>query len=245
MSAARSISAHAEEPVYGVAGANVWGVYLRARGGTAQCAVSRSGSHGLSPRTRRNREMRAAEADETRSISAHAEEPEISCCRLQKRRVYLRARGGTHCIRDENPRASGLSPRTRRNLFLSAKACSGIRSISAHAEEPRTRNSDIVSRKVYLRARGGTLEFFEASGVPPGLSPRTRRNRCGYVRQTIRRGSISAHAEEPRGMPRLSRPAEVYLRARGGTRALTAWPTCREGLSPRTRRNLWFFTKKL
>ncbi|APH65142.1 Hypothetical protein GbCGDNIH1_1701a [Granulibacter bethesdensis CGDNIH1] len=75
MSAARSISAHAEEPVYGVAGANVWGVYLRARGGTAQCAVSRSGSHGLSPRTRRNREMRAAEADETRSISAHAEEP--------------------------------------------------------------------------------------------------------------------------------------------------------------------------
>ncbi|AHJ63596.1 Hypothetical protein GbCGDNIH3_1629 [Granulibacter bethesdensis] len=50
---------------------------------------------GLSPRTRRNRMPSPLRSSASGSISAHAEEPEITGQPYNRYTVYLRARGGT------------------------------------------------------------------------------------------------------------------------------------------------------
>ncbi|APH52453.1 Hypothetical protein GbCGDNIH5_8164 [Granulibacter bethesdensis] len=54
MNGDRSISAHAEEPRETTASTTAGMVYLRARGGTEEHAISAEDIQGLSPRTRRN-----------------------------------------------------------------------------------------------------------------------------------------------------------------------------------------------
>ncbi|ABI62598.1 Hypothetical protein GbCGDNIH1_1700 [Granulibacter bethesdensis CGDNIH1] len=72
-------------------------------------------------------------------------------------------------------------------------------------------------RRVYLRARGGTLNKLIRQISRQGLSPRTRRNRNYRGTGCRSNGSISAHAEEPGVTPSGGLVERVYLRARGGT----------------------------
>ncbi|APH52451.1 Hypothetical protein GbCGDNIH5_1701 [Granulibacter bethesdensis] len=95
-------------------------------------------SGGLSPRTRRNHAPRETGVNKKRSISAHAEEPLRVCTGCADARVYLRARGGTNVTTNLATLDAGLSPRTRRNLHPFGVKKLAERSISAHAEEPRT-----------------------------------------------------------------------------------------------------------
>ncbi|APH60056.1 Hypothetical protein GbCGDNIH7_7112c [Granulibacter bethesdensis] len=70
---------------------------------------------------------------------------------------------------------------------------------------------------VYLRARGGTMDYIDDFSGPEGLSPRTRRNPAGPDKDSLSRRSISAHAEEPSRTRTDAPRTAVYLRARGGT----------------------------
>ena len=76
---------------------------------------------------------------------------------------------------------------------------------------------------------------------PLGLSPPTRGNRDGGARRARRRGSIPAHAGEPRPIPRSGIQATVYPRPRGGTDPTMRVIAAHEGLSPPTRGNLCSF----
>ncbi|ABI62527.1 Hypothetical protein GbCGDNIH1_1629 [Granulibacter bethesdensis CGDNIH1] len=112
-----------------------------------------------------------------------------------------------------------------------------MRSISAHAEEPRFPAVHFNGTEVYLRARGGTHPSPSSRARLRGLSPRTRRNLGPISPSCMTPRSISAHAEEP---PTVRQPlvrGQVYLRARGGTSFLIDGSQSYTGLSPRTRRN--------
>ncbi len=217
MGRSRSISAHAEEPRSGRMTLNASWVYLRARGGTRAVPRRACTIRGLSPRTRRNPRRRDLLAGRHRSISAHAEEP------APARVVQAPSRG--------------LSPRMRRNQRCAIAIGQTVRSISAHAEEPARLCTASASRRVYLRACGGTERRARRGPQETGLSPRMRRNRTQGSTRASGNGSISAHAEEP-GKARSCRSIRaVYLRARGGTRADRWAVRMDRGLSPRTRRN--------
>ncbi|APH65064.1 Hypothetical protein GbCGDNIH1I4_1630 [Granulibacter bethesdensis] len=172
-----------------------------------------------------------------RSISAHAEEPPGVGVECARRRVYLRARGGTPGLFLLEKRGWGLSPRTRRNRSVSLVVSRATGSISAHAEEPGWRGRSAGRAEVYLRARGGTGLTMDASIAAHGLSPRTRRNRMMHPAHPAISGSISAHAEEPIFSLGSAARIAVYLRARGGTYDLCRAMVTAQGLSPRTRRN--------
>ncbi|APH52374.1 Hypothetical protein GbCGDNIH5_1630a [Granulibacter bethesdensis] len=212
-------------------------VYLRARGGTSVFYDPRGSTEGLSPRTRRNPARYGNRPSADGSISAHAEEPLPRATRFCRNRVYLRARGGTITRADGVTQASGLSPRTRRNLFRFAFRKFPLGSISAHAEEPPKNAENHCPNKVYLRARGGTLRDQWLKNFDEGLSPRTRRNPVGSLRVSVYKRSISAHAEEPPTPSPGLKSDWVYLRARGGTKTMTLSEIFNQGLSPRTRRN--------
>ncbi len=95
-----------------------------------------------------------------------------------------------------------------------------------------------VFTAVYPRARGGaTLDQVEAS-LRDGLSPRTRGSPVVGVPRAVRRGSIPAHAGEPRCRRSPSPTAWVYPRARGGAGRVLARGAPVKGLSPRTRGSL-------
>ncbi len=71
--------------------------------------------------------------------------------------------------------------------------------------------------------------------VLTGLSPRTRGSRSERQRNRILRGSIPAHAGEPRTTLTNRVMTEVYPRARGGAFAMVLFDPVGRGLSPRTR----------
>ncbi len=183
------------------------GVYLRARGGTLQQIYEKRKKDGLSPRTRRNRAPPTLRKFRTGSISAG------------------------------DSQLWGLSPRMRRNPHDRRVALHVGGSISAHAEEPWTAPVTPRASRVYLRACGGTCFQIRPADQKPGLSPRMRRNRLAYRKAPNFSGSISAHAEEPKGSTQHEHGRRVYLRACGGTGLSLASRYSHSGLSPRMRRN--------
>ena len=156
---------------------------------------------------------------------------------VPSRRVYPRTRGGTRESSVTPRGASGLSPHTRGNHLAQLQAGVVVRSIPAHAGEPRQGLQSARLEWVYPRTRGGTPP--RPAGVPPvpGLSPHTRGNRGDIISGFIGRGSIPAHAGEPRSDTGSSGTAGVYPRTRGGTyTGSEIWPI-ETGLSPHTRGN--------
>ena len=112
---ARSIPAHAGEPVSHYARDAVQSVYPRPRGGTASANGTSPSNPGLSPPTRGNLAPATRRAYRRRSIPAHAGEPDMRFPDSRQGRVYPRPRGGTlaaFAIRDYGV---GLSPPTRGN----------------------------------------------------------------------------------------------------------------------------------
>ncbi len=193
----RSISAHAEQPSGNGASLAKIGVYLRACGATEPGQCNDIDDQGLSPRMRSNRRRHQPAARPAGSISAHAEQPPGRRWQTAHSRVYLRACGATRSASRIAGAVLGLSPRMRSNLIWLAMAQARWGSISAHAEQPGSRNWRANGTRVYLRACGatsGTLQFLHVS---EGLSPRMRSNRRRDYRTTLGIGSISAHAEQP------------------------------------------------
>ena len=135
--------------------------------------------------------------------------------------------------------SSGLSPRVRGNLRLSATETGDPRSIPACAGEPHVRTESERVHEVYPRVCGGTLVFGGTDKSYKGLSPRVRGNPGGTRPGASLAGSIPACAGEP--LPSLGSRSRnrVYPRVCGGT--IPHIPTCRprRGLSPRVRGNLW------
>ena len=196
------------------------------------CAVA-----GLSPPTRGNPRRSRRKRASGGSIPAHAGEPPRFARSAPPSGVYPRPRGGTAGADSQPPYRDGLSPPTRGNP-PSPTANEGLpRSIPAHAGEPNYRGYTLLAGAVYPRPRGGTDMALTLSDAPMGLSPPTRGNPSARHPPNRPRGSIPAHAGEPRG-ERLGWAAKrVYPRPRGGT----AHPQRRrrrlQGLSPPTRGN--------
>ena len=212
-------------------------VYPRPRGGTGASQPSRRLARGLSPPTRGNRLGTKATASGIRSIPAHAGEPRKRSRRAAAPRVYPRPRGGTFLMFKLVTIIGGLSPPTRGNLFVGDTRALDRRSIPAHAGEPSRRSWRLGTRWVYPRPRGGTTMHTQQRLNIEGLSPPTRGNPEQYTAGIRRRGSIPAHAGEPRRGRRRFAPKKVYPRPRGGTRLGEPADFRPIGLSPPTRGN--------
>ena len=111
----------------------------------------------------------------------------------------------------------GLSPRMRGNRRQHLDHVQGHGSIPAHAGEPSPSARGRPQGRVYPRACGGTTWPLYLTPVLEGLSPRMRGNRAGRVVDQPARGSIPAHAGEPRPPSGRRSRRRVYPRACGGT----------------------------
>ncbi len=152
--------------------------------------------------------------------------------------VYLRACGATGPSTTTGALQTGLSPRMRSNLPGASTVFQAVGSISAHAEQPTRHGRRDAPHGVYLRACGATDPVMGATPTSWGLSPRMRSNRRLGDGCAGRRGSISAHAEQPGTADPRRTVARVYLRACGATFAGLAAARGVAGLSPRMRSNL-------
>ena len=253
----RSIPAHAGEPPRFHSDGEARGVYPRPRGGTRSCVHIDSGQLGLSPPTRGNPLIPRAVGTGTRSIPAHAGEPDKRKAGNPIREVYPRPRGGTGVDACVGGSQGGLSPPTRgnpeevmdfRRLVGSIPAhageplpCARLRSrsgsIPAHAGEPGRRRPPSEPRKVYPRPRGGTIDVSSRPQSLDGLSPPTRGNLISMTCQAPVPRSIPAHAGEPTGRIRKACRRAVYPRPRGGTNWTSLTARRDAGLSPPTRGN--------
>ena len=196
------------------------------------------GAVGLSSPTRGNLRARFGVRLSWGSIPAHAGEPiEIADADARARAVYPRPRGGTLPESTLIGGESGLSPPTRGNPAPSALAFAPMRSIPAHAGEPRLPIQVALIRGVYPRPRGGTDVVAIRHRAVGGLSPPTRGNRLVRPLQPAVEGSIPAHAGEPRSYFASVAPSEVYPRPRGGTFDSSTSSAASDGLSPPTRGN--------
>ena len=133
---ARSIPAHAGEPVDISCSSPPYRVYPRPRGGTSPASGCTAARLGLSPPTRGNRAYSSARALRARSIPAHAGEPARRSTGLFGASVYPRPRGGTGAGGGGGAPSRGLSPPTRGNRSHACRSYQQGRSIPAHAGEP-------------------------------------------------------------------------------------------------------------
>ena len=152
--------------------------------------------------------------------------------------VYPRPRGGTRLRVALHALHAGLSPPTRGNRVSHRRGGVRQRSIPAHAGEPTSTPTARISLWVYPRPRGGTQHLQRDGRQRLGLSPPTRGNRLSSRRSRCPRGSIPAHAGEPRSKKLGLTSPKVYPRPRGGTGGFAAMGAGFAGLSPPTRGNL-------
>ena len=194
----RSIPAHAGEPPDLSAPETPGGVYPRACGGTAVYLTPASADDGLSPRMRGNRIVEPLAGRRRRSIPAHAGEPRRRDHAEAAGRVYPRACGGTGVLPEGGEHGPGLSPRMRGNPEAGLPPAASGGSIPAHAGEPPRIRARTTASGVYPRACGGTVHPAHWKHHPGGLSPRMRGNHVPGQDHPRHRGSIPAHAGEPR-----------------------------------------------
>ncbi len=194
----RSIPAHAGEPGRSTSSATTSTVYPRPRGGTKVRFGDEVQVNGLSPPTRGNRETEARAVRLPGSIPAHAGEPGMRAGSGDRSEVYPRPRGGTQIPAARQLYGCGLSPPTRGNPGGFTVKTISLRSIPAHAGEPRRLQFAECPSRVYPRPRGGTTNWSREKREGIGLSPPTRGNHSMiFVRLAFLR-SIPAHAGEPR-----------------------------------------------
>ena len=192
---------------------------------------------GLSPPTRGNRSSDMLRRNSSRSIPAHAGEPQGEAGGLRTATVYPRPRGGTVYVWLALDEGEGLSPPTRGNRRPKPASQNRRRSIPAHAGEPPFIPSRCRMATVYPRPRGGTHELDAHGELRVGLSPPTRGNPFSKARERHNGRSIPAHAGEPLCVDTAQPRQRVYPRPRGGTMSESDNPRLRAGLSPPTRGN--------
>ena len=110
-----------------------------------------------------------------------------------------------------------------------------VRSIPAHAGEPRRSTGASRSAAVYPRPRGGAKATGGKLPCHRGLSPPTRGSQLARFRATRTLRSIPAHAGEPAPHRTAEATSEVYPRPRGGARQRIYGGVFTHGLSPPTR----------
>ncbi len=192
---------------------------------------------GASPRGRRNPKLRMVIPAGPRRISAWAEEPCGAGTIQSHRPAHLRVGGGTSAAQPWRPRCAGASPRGRRNLIVSDKHVLAEGRISAWAEEPALSSPLGGAMAAHLRVGGGTAMASATSPACRGASPRGRRNLVSGKAAKLKRGRISAWAEEPCRPRPSARSATAHLRVGGGTARTALGLSGNTGASPRGRRN--------
>ncbi len=171
------------------------------------------------------------------AISARAEEPPQERSTAYDSGGDLRAGGGTFSVRLPKHRATGRSPRGRRNHQYEFDTTMRDGAISARAEEPLQGMERGQERRGDLRAGGGTSLAHLPGVRRSGRSPRGRRNRAaGFLQEQVE-GAISARAEEPFAAGSIVVESRGDLRAGGGTGGACTASRSRWGRSPRGRRN--------
>ena len=206
-------------------------------GGTTQGSAAAHIRRGLSPRVRGNLKVYSSGMESTRSIPACAGEPRRTASASRSVRVYPRVCGGTSAPMRVVCGLSGLSPRVRGNLSISAYPVIGKRSIPACAGEPQ---GGVVKRfrgKVYPRVCGGTDYDGNVLDAATGLSPRVRGNLAALGDNYPCVGSIPACAGEPYPCSGSCGVSGVYPRVCGGTARRPGDLQAVRGLSPRVRGN--------
>ena len=166
-------------------------------GGTASWRAVPSGTAGLSPRVRGNRDERVVGCVCAGSIPACAGEPVTADVVSGASTVYPRVCGGTACFRSDGTEIGGLSPRVRGNPHAIDPSIMSRRSIPACAGEPDIRNSWHRRRWVYPRVCGGTNLYECGECGELGLSPRVRGNPHARIARWMGWRSIPACAGEP------------------------------------------------
>ena len=149
--------------------------------------------------------------------------------------VYPRPRGGAVPSGPLDALYLGLSPPTRGSLDLLRQHGEKLRSIPAHAGEPKARGTRRSPSTVYPRPRGGAEIDTLSQTVLTGLSPPTRGSPLGAAKGAGRYRSIPAHAGEPSTCWDFSKSTKVYPRPRGGAQGSARPQTLVRGLSPPTR----------
>ncbi len=169
--------------------------------------------------------------------SARAEEPAAALSTHLRRRVDLRACGGTLKRVPPSSVPAGGPPRVRRNQCgrNGSEGTGGW--TSARAEEPQVQGSPALQPGVDLRACGGTLRATFPGAKVEGGPPRVRRNPTPTQPLRPPVGWTSARAEEPTRQESRTGFRRVDLRACGGTLwQLHTWRLVPGG-PPRVRRN--------
>ena len=172
------------------------------------------------------------------SIPAHAGEPFAHQIIHAYRRVYPRTCGGTQTESVRCRRTEGLSPHMRGNPQSQSRSLRSPGSIPAHAGEPIDHIRPDVLEEVYPRTCGGTVDTWYLALFAMGLSPHMRGNHGDHSERLRYRGSIPAHAGEPRILCSSDRLGGVYPRTCGGTTLAVQSATEIRGLSPHMRGNL-------
>ena len=132
----------------------------------------------------------------------------------------------------------GRSPRGRRSPNRETANVLGKGSISAWAEEPTSTRSPALISRVDLRVGGGAFVQQRKSRRAAGRSPRGRRSPIARAEAAAAEGSISAWAEEPKGLRCSACRQRVDLRVGGGASRGGGSHRPIRGRSPRGRRSL-------
>ena len=211
-----SIPAHAGEPVQQSGRQAGFAVYPRPRGGAEVAELIERSRTGLSPPTRGSLPLDGRRALRQRSIPAHAGEPWRTVPSPSAAAVYPRPRGGAAHGHSEVTVYPGLSPPTRGSPLITRGELVSVRSIPAHAGEPKDMASTHHQATVYPRPRGGASSALSCRLLHGGLSPPTRGSRHDAARRRRKQWSIPAHAGEPGQRAPARHLRTVYPRPRGG-----------------------------
>ena len=172
------------------------------------------------------------------SIPAHAGEPSRTRRSALPLRVDPRSRGGAACVSRPASGSGGRSPLTRGSLNGGKSNPLPLRSIPAHAGEPRVMRGKERRDTVDPRSRGGAPYTHLEQLSLKGRSPLTRGSRGDRGSAGPGRGSIPAHAGEPPPLTRPVQPQRVDPRSRGGARLGAPAVSGARGRSPLTRGSL-------
>ncbi len=149
--------------------------------------------------------------------------------------VHPRPRGGAELEERLPPPVQGPSPPTRGSRLPRRDPPADPGSIPAHAGEPQESESGTRRAGVHPRPRGGAAGGGWRWSCAEGPSPPTRGSHRRSAHASDARGSIPAHAGEPRAAGGGGRAPRVHPRPRGGAERQTVDPTSKTGPSPPTR----------
>ncbi len=171
-----------------------------------------------------------------RIISAHAENSREVSTTTPGRRDHLRA-CGEQATREIIPRyGCGSSPRMRRTAGASTRIVTGLRIISAHAENSLRWTQWRTPSRDHLRACGEQVMIGRSACASTGSSPRMRRTVLFVFSLFDKFRIISAHAENSLPSPGMITSYRDHLRACGEQNDLGRFNLAVLGSSPRMRR---------